>query len=309
MYAPQSAPRDAEFIQCTENGTPRRLWCPVDELRPHPSYVRHGLSVDTSRLSALAQRGDLAFRDPIVITRERFVVDGYARWELAKRSGRKAIECFEHDLSPEDALEELIRTHHRSDGFIDFRRIELALDLESHFQQRALRNQQAGGRGKGLSTLTTAQRVDTRREVAQLAGVSCGNVRKVKNILLHACPSLLEAARSKEVSINLADKWSDQPPAQQHEYLRRFRIERGIRKKARTLVAAHCAQLMRSDRDDKAFKLLDVVDGLNQLVTSASEQSRDVNSIEVQIIKASGRRIFVTEELACSLIATQRVVG
>jgi hypothetical protein len=190
----------------------------------------------------------------------------------------------------------------------DFIRIELALDLESHFQKKAITNQQAGGKGKGSSKLTTAQRLDTRREVSRLAGVSCGNVTKVKTILAHACRSLLQAARSREVSINLADKWSHEPPAEQQEYLRLFRIKRGIRKKARTLVAAHLAQVMPSERDHEVLRLLDLVGCLNQLTKSALEQSMGASSIEVEVINAPGRTIFVTQELACSLSLRQRVV-
>ena len=265
--------------------------------------------MDSSKLSALAERGDLAFRDPIVITRDRIVIDGYARWELAKRTGRRLIECIEHELSPEEALGELIRTHDPSRGLADFLRIELALDMETHFQQKALMNQQAGGKGKGSSKLTTAQRVDTRREVARLAGVSCGNVRKVKNILKDTCPFLLEAARTKEVSINLADKWSHEPPAKQQEHLRLFRIERGIKEKARSLVAAHLARVGPSERDHEVLKLLDLLGHLNQFVISASDQSMDASSIEIQVINAPGRTIFVTKELVCSLTTRQRIVG
>jgi len=39
--------------------------CAVGELRAYPSYARHKLSVDVSKLSALSERGDLAFCDPI----------------------------------------------------------------------------------------------------------------------------------------------------------------------------------------------------------------------------------------------------
>lgn len=76
-----------------------------------------------------------------------------------------------------------------------------------------------------------------------MAGVSSGNVREVKNTLTHACSSLLEAARTEQISINLADKWSREPQVQQQEYLRRMRIERGIRRKARNVVAAHLARV------------------------------------------------------------------
>jgi len=167
--------------------------------------------VDASRLSALAARGDLAFADPIVVTRDRTVIDGYARLELAKRTGRRMVDCIEYDLSAEEALRELIRTHCSVRGLTDFVRIALALELEPYFRKTALMHQQAGGQAKGLSKLTKAQQVDTRREVARIAGVGPGNVRKVKNVLAHACSSLLQAARMEEVSINLADKWSFEP--------------------------------------------------------------------------------------------------
>lgn len=200
------------------------------------------------------------------------------------------MDCFEYELSLEDALEELIRTHCASRGLSDFVRIELALDLEPHFQERALMNQQAGGQHKGLSKLTIAQRVNTRREVARLAGVSSGNVRKVKNVLTHACSSLLQAAREEEVSINLANKWCLEPEAQQQEHLRLMRIERGIRRKTRNLVAAHLARVSPCTRDRQVIILSDLVGLLN-----------DICSIEVEIVDVPGRTMLATKELIDSL--------
>jgi hypothetical protein len=40
----------------------RLVTCRLDELRPHPSYVRHHLSVSTAKLSVLADQGELVFR-------------------------------------------------------------------------------------------------------------------------------------------------------------------------------------------------------------------------------------------------------
>lgn len=264
--------------------------CPIGELRPHPSYARHGLSVNTSTLSVLAERGDRAFCDPIVVTRDRIVIDGYARWELAKRTNRPTLDCFVYEISSDDALEELIRTHCGARGLTDFVRIELALDLEPHFQEKALINQQAGGRGKGLSKLTIAQRVDTRREVARLARVSSGNVRKVKNVLTHACSSLQHAARQNEVSINLADKWCLEPVAQQQENLRLKRIGRGIDRKATNIVAAYLARFSSSKRNGEVIKLSELLALLS-----------DTGSVDVEIVDAPGRTICVTKDLIRSL--------
>src|SRR2546425_4234960 len=60
----------------------------VNELHPHPSYERHNLAVSAAQLAALAAVGELAFRDPLLITRDRTIVDGYARWKLAQLKGR-----------------------------------------------------------------------------------------------------------------------------------------------------------------------------------------------------------------------------
>ena len=273
--------------------------CSVSELRPHPSYARHNLSVQAFKLAALAELGDLAFQYPLIITRNRLIVDGYGRWELAKRKDRPTLPCVEYELPEQQALKWLIQTHRTSQGLSDFIRIELALDLEPYFPEKAALNQQAGGRGKGLSKLTAAERVNSRGEVARVAHVSLGNVHKVKHILTHACSSLLEAARTEEISINLADKWSHTPEAVQQENLRRLRIERGIRKKARQLVAAHSAEL--SKADEPVFRVSDLVRIVNQLTNIAPEQSNELGSIEVNLVSGPGRAIFVTEELLQAL--------
>jgi hypothetical protein len=273
------------------------LTCSVCELRPHPTYARHNLSVQAHKLAALADLGDLAFQCPLIITRDRLIIDGYGRLELAKHEGRTTLQCVEYDLDEQEALKWLIQTHRPSPGLSDFIRIELALDLELYFQKKAVRNQQEGGRGKGLSKLTEAERVDSRREVARVAHVSLGNVHKVKRILAHACLSLLEAARTQEVSINLADKWSHEPETEQQEHLRLFRIEKGIRKKARQLVAAHLTQESMAKADDHVFRVSDLVRRLNQLTDTAPEQSNELGSIEINLVSGPGRAIFVTAEL------------
>ena len=88
--------------------------CRLDELNPHPSYVRHHLAVPASQLSALAGRGDRAFLEPLMITQDRTILDGYARLELARLHGRATLLCIEYDLSEEEALHWLLQRHRRS---------------------------------------------------------------------------------------------------------------------------------------------------------------------------------------------------
>src|SRR5213076_3075165 len=113
-----------------------------------PSFARLRLSVPVSKLSALAQRGDLVFREPLTITKNGIIVDGYARFELARQQGRLTLCCIECELTEEEALRYLIRKESSSSGLNDFVRILLALELEPWLKARAESNQRFGGHNK-----------------------------------------------------------------------------------------------------------------------------------------------------------------
>src|SRR5205823_5438100 len=137
----------------------------LDELRPHPSYMRHHLTVPAPTLSALADRTTL-LQVPLVITQDRTIVEGYARWEFARQQGQLTLPCIEYELTEVEALHWLLDRHRRSNGLNDFSRILLALELEPSFRERARLNQRVGGQNKGSSKLTEAERLDVRSEIA-----------------------------------------------------------------------------------------------------------------------------------------------
>jgi hypothetical protein len=76
----------------------------LNELRPLPSYVKYGLSVPAFKIAALDRLGNLAFQDPIVVTQDRLIIDGYARWELAKKRGMVTILCLVYQRTEDEAL-------------------------------------------------------------------------------------------------------------------------------------------------------------------------------------------------------------
>jgi len=268
----------------------RLVTCCLDELHPHPSYVQHHLTVPACKLSSLTERGDLAFREPLVITRDHTIVDGYARWELARLQGRATLPCIEYELTESEALHWLLQRHRRSDGLNAFSRILLALDLEAGFKEKARSNQQAGGQNKGSSKLTEAERLDVRSEIAAAAGVSVGNVTKVKQLVGTGHPELLEALRGGEVSIHRAWKWSMESPDQQIEALRTYRNKNGVNKAIRDLISRHGPGNLPTAPD-----LASLVRRLSGL------SSGECSSVSVSVIRVQGKMIFVTEELMQSL--------
>jgi hypothetical protein len=197
--------------------------------------------VSASQLSALAALGSLAFREPIVVTRNLIIIDGYARFQLAQRQGRETLSCLEYDLTEEEALRWLIQSHRPSWGLNAFSRVLLVLDLEPFLQGRSRENQQIGGQHKGSSNLTEAQKVDSRSELAAAAGVSTGNVRKVKQLIESAHAMIKQALKADEISIHLAWQWRRLPAQRQLEKFEEYRSRRGTNQTSRRLIQKHVA--------------------------------------------------------------------
>src|SRR4051794_37892778 len=109
-------------------GTGQIVTVRVEDLRPHPSYARNHLSVPALQMSVLEALGDFAFREPIVITTNRIVIDGYARWQLARQHGRTTIVCIEYDLTEEESIRWLVQSRRPNKGKNPYTRIILALD-------------------------------------------------------------------------------------------------------------------------------------------------------------------------------------
>lgn len=107
--------------------------------------MKHRFTVSDSQLSGLIKLGEVPFQLPILVTRDGFIIDGYARWELAKRQKREKILCLEYVLSEKEGIRWLIQTHLPSKGLNSYCRAQLALDLEPSLRETACVNQQRGG--------------------------------------------------------------------------------------------------------------------------------------------------------------------
>jgi hypothetical protein len=150
----------------------RLVSCLVEDLRPHPSLIRLQVVPSARDLSDAVSREGRVFREPLTITQDGYILAGQAEWMIARKRGEKVLTCFQLSMTEEEALLWLIQKHQRSSRLNDFNRIVLALELEPWFKSRARSNQKLGGRTKGSSSLTEADKVDVRAEIAAAAGVS-----------------------------------------------------------------------------------------------------------------------------------------
>jgi hypothetical protein len=256
------------------------------ELRPHPSYARHGLTVPADALSALRQRRELAFVEPLMTTRDGIIIDGYARWQLAKESRRPFLNCIEYELSEAEALELLLQKHRRSTGLNDYSRIILALDLEPELTEKAHSNRQFGGQHKGWSNLTKAEQVHVRSEIANAAGVSTGNVTKVKQLYAACVNELKEALSNDEISIHWAWKLRNNNLEDQVDALARLRFERGLKTEIRQLAS-------------RRRRRIATPQNANDLISRLSDlEAERLEAVSVIVLKGHEPTIFITEGLA-----------
>jgi hypothetical protein len=51
----------------------------TNELRKHPAYAELQLAVSPAQFGSIKRMGALAFKDPILITRQGVIIHGYAR--------------------------------------------------------------------------------------------------------------------------------------------------------------------------------------------------------------------------------------
>jgi hypothetical protein len=216
----------------------RHIICSVHRLQPHPTLIRLQIVPSAQDLSAAMRRQNQATKERLTITQDGFILAGHARWNLARRQGETTLPCLQLDMTEEEALLWLIQKHQRSDGLNAFCRIVLALELEPWFKARAGGDQQLGGQKKGSSNLSEADRLDVRREIAAAAGVSTGNVSKVKQLASAAHPQLLEALRAGEVSIHKASVWL-QKLDKQLDALGIYQNRRSIKNTVNALLRAH----------------------------------------------------------------------
>lgn len=264
----------------------------VFELMPHPAFTKHALGYSTQEISLMSDRGESAYLNPLTITQDDYIVDGYAVWQLAKLQHRAMLPCIIRHMSEEEGLLHLIEKNRGSKGLNDFLRILMALELEPWFKTRAKTNQQVGGREKGSSQLTEADRLDVRVEVARAAGVSVGNVSKVKQLIERAIPELQGALRLGEIRISRAAEWAKTSPAGQRQRLSNFRNERGLHCVIRTLLKKHESRqpkicdglrdiqkgLKKLQSDDRLTPLLEpvnkIIGEIDSLLTEAEGSNR-----------------------------------
>jgi hypothetical protein len=187
-----------------------------DQLRPHRVLDEIGWT-DVGELNDAARRKVQGVLEPILITHNGTILSGVGSWHLALLEGQQQISCFQYDVDENESLQYILAIHKVRSPWNSFISIRIALRLEAYFQHKALENMRAGGKHKGSTNLSKADRIEVRQEIATAAGSGVGNVDKVKAILQSAHPHIIQALQNGSLRIHRAWKWCRLPKSEQKE--------------------------------------------------------------------------------------------
>ena len=153
-------------------------------------------------------------RDPLAIwAEENIVLDGHNRYHICQEHGI-AFDVREISLPDRDAAKRwIILNQFGRRNLTPYQRAELALKLEPLIAAQAREKQRDGGAQKVPQN--SAEAVETRVELARVAGVSHDTISKAKVIAAKAPEAVKQKLRSGELSINAA--YRDIRKAEQQE--------------------------------------------------------------------------------------------
>lgn len=208
-------------------------------LRPHPHYHELWGPIASTRVSRVSQQAG-PIVEPLVTTTDGTILDGHARWQVAKEREQPTLPCLVYDVSQEEAVEIVIQRHRAVGGLNVYARILLALRLEPHFRKEiASSGETIIGRGRPSSNLTKRESRDVRQDIARIACVSTGNVTKVKQVVDRVIPAIRERLLGGDVSIHRAWQWRTLSEKAQRDALWAYLNRRGLRTTIRQLVSRH----------------------------------------------------------------------
>lgn len=139
-----------------------------------------------------------------IILWQGVIIDGHNRYEIAQKHGIK-FETAEKNFADRDSVKIwIIKNQFGRRNLSAYDRSRLALQLEPLISEKAKVKQiESGG---AVPQKSAKPPIDTRAELATIAGVSHDTIAKVKTIELKATPEVKEKLSSGEVSINQAYK-------------------------------------------------------------------------------------------------------
>ena len=154
-------------------------------------------------------------RDAIVLW-NNVIVDGHNRYMICMDHGIPFRTVQKEFADRNDAIVWIIKNQFGRRNLPAYERARLALRLKPVIAERA-KGQQVRTSENRVSQISAKQAIDTRQELAAVAGVSHDTIAKVEKIEAKAIPEIKEKLRNGGISINQASQVTKLSQEQQEE--------------------------------------------------------------------------------------------
>ena len=142
--------------------------------------------------------------NPVIVTKDHLIIDGHNRYAVAKKHNLSIpIKIMDFDNRNDTELW-IIKNQFSRRNLSKYERGILALKLKPIIATKAKENQRLGAEitNTGSSKLTEA--IDTRNEIAKIAGLSSGTITKIETISNEADEEIIQQILNGKLSINKA---------------------------------------------------------------------------------------------------------
>jgi len=137
--------------------------------------------------------------DPIVLW-NGYIVDGHNRYNICvKHDKNYLIQYLNDDMSKQDVIKWILENQLGRRNLSIAERFEIVQKYKPMFKNKAKENMSAGGKGS-----TTLPKVDTRKEMAKLVGISEGTYSKYDKVYSSDNDELKKKVMSGKVTVNKA---------------------------------------------------------------------------------------------------------
>ena len=142
-------------------------------------------------------------REPISVWNNT-IIDGHNRYEIAKSYGLGYETKTHHFDNESDAMLWIIKNQFGRRNLKAYDRSKLALKMKPLIAEKAKGKQILGGEDKVCQK--SDKPIDTKKEIAKIAGVSHDTITKVEKIESAAVAEIIKLVKNDEISINQAEK-------------------------------------------------------------------------------------------------------